>query len=107
MTTAIPETHCLDINVGYDEAYREQLIDFLRQTCLDFSKSASRGMWQGTKILRVYTTQAFELQDYIIRTHPLGDDNEYQVHPTSTDADRCMTYLPDYDTKYGYEKFEL
>lgn len=101
-------SYCLDISVGRNERYRDELIAFLKQTGAPFALGkASRGMWQGVKILRVETPKAEELTQHIIDGLPTGDDNDYEVHYSHTDANRSMTWLPDLDTAFGYKAFDL
>lgn len=105
---------CLDVRVGYDERAREDLIAFLSEfisvhvACgSTFVDGAERGMWDGVKILRLHTDDATALRAFIEKEYRLGDDCEYEVHETQVDARRCMTYLPDYDSRYGYKKFDI
>ncbi|MFZ2253099.1 MAG: hypothetical protein WAW13_02910 [Minisyncoccia bacterium] len=103
-------SYCLDIGVGYDERYRDELIELLQLPIIvaQFELTrAQRGMWQGSKLLRVLTPKAHELVQYIIKNLRTGDDNDYEVHDNGTDADRSMTWLPDYDTEHGYKWFDL
>ena len=101
-------SYCLDIRVGYSEQDRDELIGFLRQVGKFFGVGkAQRGMWQGAKILRVETPKAAELAQHIIKSLRLGDDYDYEVHETFTDANRCDTWLPDFDTAHGHERFDL
>lgn len=101
------ETFCLDVRVGYHEPSREELIAFLKEKAGNLSLSAERGMYQGVKILRIFTKVGYGLQQFIAEEFRLGDDNGYEIHETSTDADRCLMYLPDFDSAYGYEKFPI
>ncbi|MCR4275795.1 MAG: hypothetical protein NUV90_00185 [Candidatus Parcubacteria bacterium] len=99
---------CLDIRVGRVERYREELIAFLRDNGAPFGVTkAQRGMWEGVKILRVQTPKAAELAQFIIDGVRTGDDNDYEVHESRSDAQRCETWLADYDTSFGYEEFDL
>jgi hypothetical protein len=101
-------SYCLDVSVGYDEAYREELIGFLRDIGGPFEiETLQRGMWQGAKILRIVTPKARELRQHIYDGLRTGDDNDYIIHVTLTDAERCFTWLPDYDTEYGHMPFCL
>ncbi len=103
-------SYCLDIGVGYNEHYRDELIKLLQDpaTIAQFElTTAQRGMWQGAKLLRVLTPKALELQQFIYNTLRTGDDNEYTIHENGVDANRSMTWLPDYDTIHGYKWFEI
>lgn len=109
MTTG---SFCLDVGLGYDERYREELIAFLKGLSKNLKEKlgitkAERGMWEGVKILRIQTTKAEQLQIYILENTDTGDDNDYRILDNRVDADRCMVYLPDYDTDYGYAEFDL
>lgn len=105
-------SYCLDIRVGYYlEQERESLIKFLKKIAKEhgIAMEAERGMWLGTKILRIYTTNAKILAQYIIDGLLNGDDFDYEIHHSQIDAFRCEHYLPDYDTKAenGCAKFNL
>lgn len=102
------ETYCIDIRVGYNGNDRESLIELLRRRGAIFpGMTAERGMWQGTKILRVYTTNGENLRHHIIAEHRLGNDFDFEIHFSRTDAERSLHYLPDYDTTCGFDKFSL
>ncbi len=100
----IPEgtpSYCLDVRVGYDETYREELIEFLMCLEEDFAVTAyERGMWNGVKILRILTAEARRLQEQIVASIRTGDDNEYEIFYNLVDARRCMTFLTDLDTRH-------
>jgi len=103
-------SYCLDIDVGYDERYRDELIALLQQpaTMARFELTrAERGMWQEVKLLRVLTPKAQALQQFIEEQLRTGDDNDYVIYDTGVDANRSMTLLPDYDSPHGYESFEI
>ena len=101
-------SYCLDVIVGYKESCREELIDFLKRTSETFEiGKVQRGMWQGTKILRIETPKAADLQQHIYSELHTGDDNDYVVYETSIDAQRSDTWLPDFDTAHGSEPFSL
>lgn len=102
------QSYCLDVVLGYDESYREDLIEFLRETRARFQiGKLTRGMWQGAKILRIETPKASELQRHIFENYRLGDDCDYQIHETQIEAFRSDTWLPDFDTSHGYDSFTL
>ena len=101
-------SYCLDIRVGRNEQDREDLIRLLEQAGKFFGVGkAQRGKWQGVKILRVETPKATELAQLIIKSLRAGDDYDYEVHETFTDANRSDTWLPDFDTRFGHEWFDL
>lgn len=101
-------SYCLDIRVGRSEQERNTLIEFLMQAGKFFEVGkAQRGMWQGAKILRVETPKATELAQHIMKSLRLGDDYDYEIHETFTDANRSDTWLPDLDTTHGHERFDL
>jgi hypothetical protein len=104
-------THCLDVAVGYHESVREELIAFLKEQKhagkLPSVKAAERGMWNETKILRIFTPQSHEVMRFILERFRCGDDCSFQTHETELDALRRMAYIADYETKKGFEKFEL
>lgn len=102
------QSYCLDINVGRSEATREELIAFLEGAApLSVTGKAWRGMWNGMKLLRVETTDAEELKQIITDEFHTGDDCEYAIHYSATDAQRSMEWLPDFDTEFGHEEFRL
>jgi hypothetical protein len=105
---AVTPSYCLDVVVGYQEGDRQELIAFLALTGQPFEiGQLQRGMWQGTKILRIETSNARGLQSHIYGGLLSGDDYQYVIHDTYVDARRSMTWLPDFDTKYGYEPFDF
>lgn len=102
------DSFCLDIRVGRNEQYREELIVFLCEKALAFGVTkAQRLMWNGTKILRVQTPKAAELAQFLIDKMLDGDEFEYVVHESRIDAQRADWWNPDYDTALGYEEFDL
>lgn len=106
--SAMKQSYCLDVTVGYDESYREKLIDFLKRTGQSFEiGKVQRGMWQGTKILRIETPKAEALRQHIYEWFLIGGDNDYVIHDTYIDAQRSDTWLPDLDTCHNAEPFIL
>ena len=105
---APPASYCLDVTVGRDERYRQELIDFLMQSGKPFKiGKVQRGMWQGRKILRIETSDAETLQQHIYNSLHSGDDYDYIIHASFIDAQRSDTWLPDLDTRYNAEPFSL
>ena len=103
-------TYCLDIAVGYNERYRDELIGLLQQlnAIAQFElTTAQRGMWQGAKLLRVLTPKALELQKFLYKNLRTGDDNDYVMYDSEVDANRSMTWLPDLDSLHGYAWFQI
>jgi hypothetical protein len=103
-------TYCLDIAVGYNESYRDELIALLQQSSAiaQFELSgAQRGMWQGVKKLRVLTPKAIEFQQFLYNNLRTGDDNDYTIYDNAVEANRSMTWLPDLDSPHGYAWFEI
>ncbi len=101
-STSNDESFCVDIRVGYDETVREELIPLLKERKDAFAiTELERGMWQGVKIIRAYTTRGRSLASFIVDHHRMGDDFDYEIHETSRDANRASFYLPDLDTTRG------
>ncbi|MDD3531643.1 MAG: hypothetical protein PHV99_03590, partial [Candidatus Pacebacteria bacterium] len=101
-------SYCLVINVGRSEQARQELIAFLEGAApLSVSGKVWCGMWNGRKLLRVETTDAEGLREIITDEFRIGDDCEYEVHHSAIDAQRSMTWLPDFDTPLGYKGFRL
>lgn len=99
---------CLDIRAGRSETDREGTIAFLKRAGVPFGVTkAQRLMWNGTKILRVQTPKAAELAQFLIDKMLDGDEFEYVVHESRIDAQRADWWNPDYDTRFGYEEFDL
>lgn len=112
-------SYCLDLNVGRNEHVRDLLIAFLSGTKDQLLThgipltTAERGRWDGSKILRIHTTQAEELYNWILLKFEMvrgfhdPEDFAVEIHETMTDAMRDMYYIPDYDTPAGHERFAL
>ncbi len=102
------QSYCLDVRVGYDSRYVEELVEFLRRTGAPFGVTKGRrGRMDGVKILRVHTSNAEELIKHIENGVRTGDDNEYEIHYSAIDARRCMNFLPDYDSPLGHKEFDI
>ncbi len=106
--SAVTAKQYVDIRVGHQESYREELIAWLRERKLELNLiSAQRGMWNGVKILRVCIEDAQGLATYVLEQYRLGDDCDYEVHLSYIDAQRADYWLPDYDTEHGYQEFNF
>ncbi len=101
-------SYCLDVSVGYNEHYMDELLAFLQGTGDEFGiTTVQRGRMNGVKILRILTTKAEELKEHIFHGVHTGDDNDYEVHSTAIDARRSMNFLADYGNPLGHEPFDI
>ncbi|GEM_PF-3434831 len=102
-------SYCLDVFVGRDEHYREELLSFLQgsaATGYDIT-TVQRGRMGEEKSLRILTPKAHELGHYIIAGVRTGDDHDYEVHDSEIDAQRSMRFMPDYNNPLGDQPFDL
>ena len=103
------ETFCVDVWIENNENEREQLITALRKDkeWLGVTK-VQRGVWDDVKILRVYTPNGIKLQNYLNRLDPFASRKyKINIYDSKSVASCSETFLPDLDTEFGYEKFDL
>lgn len=89
-------SYCLDIRVGYEESYRQELIKFLNTTGEPFGITGLQcGMQQGMKVLRVLTPRAHELSQHITLLFRAIDENEYLVRENEAGIHNVGIFSPD------------
>ncbi len=99
-------TFCIDVSVGYNESYVNELIEFLKVHGHKFSVTkAQRGRMDEVKKLRVLTPMGVDLQTFMAENLRTGDDNEYEIHYNPVDAQRSMNFMPDYNNPLGDGEF--
>lgn len=102
------QSYCLDVSLGYDEWYRNELLAFLKGIVSEFGiTTVQRYRMDETKALRVLTPQAVQLQRHIIHAVRTGDDNIYAIYGNEVEAHRSMALIPDYNHPLGDKPFTL
>lgn len=102
------QSYCLDIYLGYTEVYREELIKFLSSTGVPFGVTKGQCGRKGTtKSLRVLTPQAEALMQHIVGGVRSGDEHRYVIHVSRADAERDVQFMPDYNSPFGCDEFDI
>lgn len=106
------DIECVDIRTGVS-VRRQLLIDLLREE--NYSEDlqlirAECGVWNGDKLLRVYTRNAQALMSYIVANQELlllEAGTQYRINTSPDPDDDDSAFLPDYDVGAEERNFDF
>ncbi|MDP2838355.1 MAG: hypothetical protein Q8O53_03720 [Candidatus Moranbacteria bacterium] len=102
------EIFCIDIRIG-KSVRRSDVIRLLREEA-DITKlqliRAECGMWNDTRLLRVYTANGPALVEYITANQELlGADTQCEINTSPNPAEDYSRFTPDYDLGFDERAF--